>query len=303
MPEADPERKPACTRQAMVIEFEEVRVCGSPLSERAILRATMRRRAFFSNSTLLLAVSLATCAPLLAQSPEKPTSASESPGGSLPKYLEVSAGTTIPVTLAHTLTTKTARVGDFVVFKTMSPVFSQERQLAIPAESVIRGTVVGVKRPGRVKGRAELRIHLERLSLPNGYTMELNASLEPPGPDHPGDGEGGTIAGEPGKAHDAITVATFSGQGAMLGGVAGQSAKDAAVGAGAGALAGLIGVLLSRGPEIRLEPGTPFRISLSRLLRVDLEELRAMPEVLRPINDGAPRIKHNPPSATSSDKP
>ena len=263
----------------------------------------MTRRTIFSNSVMLLAASLATWAALPAQSPEKPAPANESPGGSPPKYLEVPAGTTIPVTLAHTLTTKTARVGDFVVFKTMTPVFSEERQLALPAESAIRGTVIGVKRPGRIKGRAELRIHLERVSLPNGYTMELNASLEPPGPEHPGHGEGGTIAGEPGKAHDAITVATFSGQGAMLGGVASQTAKDAAVGAGAGALAGLIGVLISRGPEIRVEPGTPFRITLSRPLRLDLEELRAMPEVLRPIHEGAPRFKHNPAIPPSPVKP
>ncbi len=263
----------------------------------------MRRRISLPSSALLLVVALLTCAVGFAQSPEKPIPATEPAGGSSPKYLEVAAGTTIPVTLAHTLTTKTARAGDFVVFKTMAPVFSQDRQLAIPADSVVRGTVVGVKRPGRIKGRAELRIHLERVSLPNGYTMELSASLEPPGPEHPGDKEGGTIAGEPGKAHDAITVASFSGQGAILGSVAGQSTKDAAVGAGAGALAGLIGVLLSRGPEIRVEPGTPFHVTLSRPLRVDLEELRAMPEVLRPINDGAPRLKHHPPGPASSEKP
>lgn len=250
----------------------------------------------------LLAVALVVSATVSGQSPEKPAPAIESRGN----FLEVAAGTTIPVTLAHTLTTRTARVGDFVTFKTLVPVLSQDRQLAIPAESMVRGTVVGVKRPGRLRGRAQLRIHLERVSLPNGYTLELNASLGAPGPEHPGEEEGGTIAGEPGKAHDAITVATFAGQGAMLGGVAGQSARDAAVGAGAGALAGLIGVLLSRGPEIRLEPGTPFRVTLSRPLRVDLDELRAMPEVLQPIlrrQDRAPRLRHNPETTISPEKP
>ena len=276
----------------------------------------MRRTNSLARLAARLAVALVACATVSGQSPEKPAPATPSPGKpaqiqstGIPreplagKYLEVAAGTTIPVALAHTLTTRTARVGDFVTFKTMAPVHSLDRQLAIPAESMVRGTLVGVKRPGRVRGKAQLRIHLERVSLPNGYTLELGASLEPPGPEHPGDKEGGTIAGESGKAHDAITVATFGGQGAVLGSVAGQSARDAAVGAGAGALAGLIGVLLSRGPEIRLEPGTPFRVTLSRPLRVDLDELRALPEVLQPISDRAPRLKHNSPAPTSPHKP
>jgi hypothetical protein len=251
---------------------------------------------------VLLGLAIATSVDLLGQMPENSATAAPSSRD----HLEVPAGTSIPVVLVHTLTSKTARVGDFVTFKTLAPTHSESRELAIPAESMIRGTVIGVKRPGRVKGKSQLRIHLERVSLPNGFTMELSASLEPPGPEHPADKEGGTIEGEGSKAHDVIIMAEYGGQGAIVGGLASNSGKDAAVGAGAGVLVGLIGVLLSRGPEIRLEPGTPFRITLSRPLRVDLNELRAMPEVLQPIlprQDHVPRLKRSPETTSSPQKP
>ena len=167
--------------------------------------------------------------PASAQEEAKPNQSEEPPpAAALP------AGTRIPLVLENTINTKNARVGDRLYFQTIYPVVVNSRIL-IPAGSYVRGSVTFAKRPGRIKGRGELHVRFEELTLPNGYTVDLQASLAGAGTtgNEEVNREEGGIKGEGSKGEDVRTVATTTSAGAGIGAIAGRG-KGAAIGAGGG---------------------------------------------------------------------
>ena len=185
--------------------------------------------------------------------------------------ITVPAGTRLGVTMENGISTKSAKPGDSVYFRTSFPV-TMNNKVVIPVGSYLRGEVTDSKRPGRVKGKGELRIRLNTLILPNGYTVDLNA--EPHSTDAGGtktDSEG-KITGPGGKGKDAETVATTTVTGAGIGAIAGGG-KGAGIGAGIGGVAGLAAVLLSRGPEAQLPRGSSMDLVLERDLQLEAEQV------------------------------
>ena len=166
----------------------------------------------------------------------------------------VPTGTKVPLSMINSVSTKTAADGERVYLETVFPILINGH-VVIPPGSYVAGTVTEVKRPGRVKGRGELWLRFDSLTLPNGVTRDFRArvgSLDGTASETLDKSEG-KIKGEGDKAGDLKTVGESAGVGATLGGLAGAAAGHAGmgigVGAAAGATAGLLGVLLSRGPE------------------------------------------------------
>lgn len=185
--------------------------------------------------------------------------------------ITVPAGTRLGVTLENGISTNSAKPGDSVYFRTSFPV-TMNNKVVIPVGSYLRGEVTDSKRPGRVKGKGELRIRLNTLILPNGYTIDLNA--EPHSSDAAGtktDSEG-KITGPGGKGKDAETVAATTVTGAGIGAIA-AGGKGAGIGAGIGGVAGLAAVLLSRGPEAQLPRGSSMDLVLERDLQLETEQI------------------------------
>lgn len=174
----------------------------------------------------------------------------------------VPAGTTIPITLTSRISTKHAKDGDGVYGKTAFPV-TVNNKIVIPEGSHVRGKISEIVRPGRVKGKGELTISFQTLVLPSGMTIPIYTSLG--GTGGAGDRKGeNTVQGESSKGEDAGKVAAAATQGAVIGVIAGRNVKGAGVGGGVGAAAGAVGVLLSRGKDLVLEPGTTIEIVLDR---------------------------------------
>ena len=217
-------------------------------------------------------------------SPKQPTSPnarsdersdSTAPQHSAAKVVEVVAGTHIPLVLHNAISTKSARKGDPVYFETLFPVMV-DGHVAIPAGSYVSGEVTETKRPGRVKGRAELNIKLTTMILPNTYMVNLNAS--PGGGAGTGGGESmnseGKIIGDSDKASDIGTVVKTTAAGAGIGAIASRSAGGAGIGAGIGAAAGLAAVLLSRGPEAELPRGSTLEAIIDRPIYLDADKVQ-----------------------------
>jgi len=76
--------------------------------------------------------------------------------------LTIPAGTKVPVALKHAISTKGAREGDPIYAETTFPVVVNDRVL-IPANTFVQGRISNIKRPGRIKGRAEVLIHFTGL--------------------------------------------------------------------------------------------------------------------------------------------
>jgi hypothetical protein len=204
--------------------------------------------------------------PALATAPKTPTNAS-TPG----QTILVPTGTHLGVVLESGISTATAKPGDAVYFRTSFPI-TINNKVVIPVSSYLRGEVTDSKRPGRVKGKGELRIRLDSLVLPNGYTVDLNA--EP----HSADGgqvktdNEGQMTGPGGKGKDAATIATTTATGTGIGAIAGGG-KGAGIGAGIGGVAGLAAVLLTRGPDAQLPRGSSMDLVLERDLRLDASQI------------------------------
>jgi type IV secretion system protein VirB10 len=201
----------------------------------------------------------------------KPTPALAPRAAGNGQIITVPAGTRLGVTLENGISTNSAKPGDSVYFRTSFPV-TMNNKVVIPVGSYLRGEVTESKRPGHVKGKGELRIRLNTLIFPNGYTVDLNA--EPHSTDAGGtkaDSEG-KITGPGGKGKDAETIATTTATGAGIGAIA-AGGKGAGIGAGIGGVAGLAAVLLSRGPEAQLPRGSSMDLMLERDLQLETEQV------------------------------
>jgi hypothetical protein len=181
--------------------------------------------------------------------------------------ITVPSGTQVPLVLKQAISTKNAKVGDAVYAETAFPITLNDK-VVIPAGTYVQGRISGVKRAGRVKGRAELLMHFTTLVYPSGYTALLPGAVENmPGAEKQSvDGEEGKIKQDSDKTKDLGTIAKTAGAGAGIGGLAGQSAKGVGIGGLAGAAAGLGYALLTRGADVQLPVGTSVQMVLQRPL-------------------------------------
>lgn len=242
-----------------------------------------RSRPLHFASTILLAF-FGLSAIALAQQPDGPQTSAPAPAARPPQAsaarntapgerISVPAGTRFAVVLENGISTRGAKPGDSLYFRTSFPI-TQNNRIVVPVGSYLRGELTESKRPGRIKGRGEFRMRLNTLILPNGYTVDLNAA--PRSADSGGnetmDSEG-KVTGGGGKGKDVGTVATTTATGAGIGAIAGGG-KGAGIGAGIGGLAGLGAILLTRGPEAELPRGSALDVVLEHELTLDGSQIQ-----------------------------
>jgi type IV secretion system protein VirB10 len=195
-----------------------------------------------------------------------------------PAAYTVQAGTHVPLGLINSVSTKHSAAGDRIYLETVFPIVI-DSHIVIPPGSYVIGTVTDVKRPGRLKGRAELYVRFDSLTLPNGVTRDFRSrlgSIDARGDEHL-DRKEGMVQGDSNKAGDARTLGEIAASGASIGAIAGAAEGHAGMGAGigaaAGAAVGLAGVLLTRGPDAVLAKGSTIEMVLDRSLTFGANEV------------------------------
>jgi hypothetical protein len=176
------------------------------------------------------------------------------PNGSL----AIPRNTILALELLTPVSTDASQRGDRIQAKVFEP--------AQYAGYIVDGRVAAVKRPGKVKGVAELQLAFDQIRSPDNRTAPLHAELieiSPIGGDYDPqiDTEGG-VKGRDSTKDDAAKVGAASGIGAIIGVIAGGG-KGAAIGAIIGGGAGAAGVMTQRGKDIRLEHGQHLKIRTS----------------------------------------
>jgi hypothetical protein len=223
---------------------------------------------------VVLLAGIAAAQSTLTQDPAAPAIEAEKP------MLTIPAGTRVPLTLKQAISTKTAKDGDPVYAQTAFPFVVNER-VVIPAGTYIQGKVERAQRGGHVKGRAEVLIHFTSMIYPNGYTVMLGGSVEnTPGAEKTSmkDSEG-TIRQDSDAGKKAKEAAGAATTGAVIGAIT-NGAKGAGIGAGIGGVAGLAVGMLSRGADVRLEPGTSIEMEIQREVQVDASRISSRREVV-----------------------
>jgi hypothetical protein len=175
----------------------------------------------------------------------------------LPKP-ELPVGTQVNVQLISTLSTSADRSGDTFTAQVEDSIFAKGIE-AVPAGSTLRGHVTFVKPPGRVKGKAEMRLVADAIVLKDGREYTFSGQLtDGNDPSVKVNGNEGTIQG---KGKSKTQAAKEAGIGAAAGagvGAIGAGGTGALYGAGIGALAGLIHTLAKHHKNVVLQPGTPL---------------------------------------------
>jgi hypothetical protein len=167
----------------------------------------------------------------------------------------IPADTVLRVELLTNLSTEATQRGDRFEARVVEPADYQG--------AMIEGHVSRVKRPGKIKGSAELQLTFDKISLNNRWT-EFKAQVIEVVDSGSGDGVGdvdeeGGVKGKDKTKDDVAKIGSSAGVGAIIGAIFGGG-KGAAIGAAIGGAVGTGGVLTSRGKDIRLDHGQHLRI-------------------------------------------
>jgi len=156
-----------------------------------------------------------------------------------PQFRDVTipAGTKLSVTLLSTLASNTSKVED-PVRGSLAEAVVVSGQTVLPKGAELSGSVTDVKQSGRVKGKAVLAFHFDRLSARKETHRIQTAPV--------------TIEAEGSTKKDVKKGGIGAGIGAIVGGVAGGGS-----GAAIGAVVGGAGtVLATKGDEVQVASGT-----------------------------------------------
>jgi hypothetical protein len=184
---------------------------------------------------------------------------------------EIPQGTHALLRLVNSVSTRTARAGDYVYMRTATPIVANG-QIVVPTDSYVQGVVTLARRSGRVSGRAELAIRIETLTLPGGKVIKVAphlSSVDSEGTDQKVVGKESEVKQGGSSGADGARIATTAGTGAAIGGMADRSWRGAGIGAGAGSAVGLASVLLTRGREVELRQGTTIDVVFDRAVPVE----------------------------------
>jgi type IV secretion system protein VirB10 len=184
---------------------------------------------------------------------------------------EIPKGAHALLRLVNSVSTRTAREGDYVYLRTATPIVAGG-SILVPVDSYVQGVVTHSKRSGRVKGNAELGIRIETLTFPSGKVIGMTPSLaavDSEGSDQKVIGKESQVQQGTSHGEDAVRIAGPGLMGAAIGGMADRSWKGAGIGGGAGSVLGLATVLLTRGREVELRQGSTIDVIFDRPLTIE----------------------------------
>src|SRR6266446_9238642 len=215
-----------------------------------------------------------------------------------PEVITIPAGAHLLMKLMSPLHTTSSTPGSGVYLETAFPVVENNR-VVIPEHTRVMGVVTDERRPGRVQGRAQMRLKFTQLILSDNRELSIAGNLQ----GLPGSSTNRTVNGEgtiePVDQIDAdvYTVAKTTGAGVLVG-----SIRHVGIGVGQGALIGaglgLAKVLFTRGDEISLPVGTRVEMVLQRPLTVqpapsakttDSAEANSNPTIRKENNTNQPK--------------
>ena len=193
--------------------------------------------------------------------------------------LTIPSGTKFKTRLETPISSKLSEVGDTIIVTLLEPM-ALGSQHVLPRGTEMTGKVTFVKRPGKVKGRAEVYALINELTTNYGSEpihVSIDAADDVANDEKIRTDEEGKLKSN-NNLGDDLEDAT---RGASLGSlattpvaIATDSVGAAIAGPAVGAIAGL---LLSRGKEVRLPVGTVFRMKFDKDLTVPVSTAQVRP--------------------------
>ena len=173
----------------------------------------------------------------------------------LPSALTIKPGTFVTVRVNQELSSDRNQQGDVFNASLAQPIVVDGVVVAQRGQTVI-GRVAEAVKAGRVSGTSRLALQLTGLTLADGAQANVQSQLV-------------NRSGQTSVGSDVGAVATTTAVGAGVGAVA-DWGRGAAIGAGAGAAVGIVGVLVTRGHATVVYPETVLTFRVDTPVNVDL---------------------------------
>ncbi len=171
------------------------------------------------------------------------------------KDVTVPAGTTIDATLETDVGSDVSRL-EGPVSARVSDAVTIDGTTVIPAGAALSGSIVSVRRPAKVKGRASVGFRFDRLRS-GEETYDIGTATV-------------NRTGRGTKKEDAMKIGLPAVGGAIVGGIIGGG-RGAAIGGATGAGAGTAVVMSTRGDDVHLPAGTAVKVQLTEPLQLRVE--------------------------------
>lgn len=193
------------------------------------------------------------------EAPETPAAEPEPAAPPQPEFVEltVPADAVIGLQLETTVSSDRARVEDAVDARVTRDVRVNGR-VAIPAGSLVHGTVTEVERGGKVRERARLGVRFHTVVLANGDKLTLRTDQI-------------TREGADQGRESAAKIGGAAIGGAILGAILGGG-KGAAIGAGVGAGGGTAAVMAGERSAVTIPAGSTVSVRVRQPVSVTVEK-------------------------------
>jgi hypothetical protein len=172
-----------------------------------------------------------------------------------PRQFRVPSGTLVAVRMIDSIDSETAHAGETFKASLDEPIVA-DNETVFPVGSEVFVKLVNVQSAGRVRGRSELQLQLDRIFLGRkSYLVESNTYVN-------------TGASQTGRT--AKTIGVGAAIGAAIGAISGGG-KGAVIGGATGAGAGGAVEAIRKGEQVRVESETRLQFRLEDSLEVTLE--------------------------------
>jgi hypothetical protein len=188
-----------------------------------------------------------------------------------PEPFSVPAGTMLHCRTTQTLTTKLNSQGDAFTFEVAEPV-SINGHMAIPAGTMLTGRITLMEHPGRIKGVGQMRLTVEQITLPDGRSFPLSATLMTAyGADNVKVvGSEGLVKGPSSRRPDLEEIGAGTAGGTLLGLIFAHPV----IGATVGLTATTVDRMRRRGKDLTIPAGTQLNYQLARELAITHDALQ-----------------------------
>jgi hypothetical protein len=157
-----------------------------------------------------------------------------------------------------TISSRSAKPGDAFTATVVSDVQDAAGRIAIPAGSLVSGTITDVKSAPNPSSPGTLTLAVNSVAV-NGRSYPLNASIDSLATER---------HGQPVSGGDAVKVGVGAAAGAIIGQVIGKNSKGTIIGAVVGAAAGGAYAAATKDGDISLPAGTHVHVTLNQRLNI-----------------------------------
>lgn len=216
----------------------------------------MRTKYWNSLVTGLGIAALAACQPSGQAAEVSAKETSKAPATTTARTLEAQRQFSMATT--ETISSRTAKPGDVFTATVVADVQDAAGRVAIPAGSLVSGTITDVKSAPNPNSPGTLTLAVHSVAV-RGRSYPINASIDSLATER---------SGQPISGGDAVKVGVGAAAGAIVGQIIGKNSKGTIIGAAVGAAAGGAYAAATKDGDIRLPAGTHILVTLTQRLNI-----------------------------------